>query len=106
MHKYNAHAATDVTGFGILGHAQNLARNQKNLVSASLYFCSVSSVKCLSQKSFSGCFIFSSKVIYFTTYQSAQYVEMLHYKMLERLAREKNISLLDPFVSYKEKEEL
>jgi hypothetical protein len=22
MHKYNAHAATDVTGFGILGHAQ------------------------------------------------------------------------------------
>ena len=33
MHKYNAHAATDVTGFGILGHAQNLARNQKNAVS-------------------------------------------------------------------------
>ncbi|ODM87923.1 Selenide, water dikinase [Orchesella cincta] len=26
MHKYNAHAATDVTGFGILGHAQNLLR--------------------------------------------------------------------------------
>ena len=33
MHKYNAHAATDVTGFGILGHAQNLAKNQKNEVS-------------------------------------------------------------------------
>lgn len=33
MHKYNAHAATDITGFGILGHAQNLARNQKNDVS-------------------------------------------------------------------------
>jgi selenide, water dikinase len=30
MHKYNAHAATDVTGFGILGHAQNLAKHQKN----------------------------------------------------------------------------
>jgi len=29
MHKYKAHAATDVTGFGILGHANNLAKNQK-----------------------------------------------------------------------------
>lgn len=33
MHKYNAHACTDVTGFGILGHAQNLAQHQKNEVS-------------------------------------------------------------------------
>merc|ERR1712042_172064 len=33
MHKYNAHGATDVTGFGLIGHAQNLARNQKNEVS-------------------------------------------------------------------------
>merc|ERR1711884_197285 len=33
MHKYNAHGATDVTGFGILGHAQNLASNQTNEVS-------------------------------------------------------------------------
>uniref|UniRef100_A0A2P2I4T8 Selenide, water dikinase-like n=1 Tax=Hirondellea gigas TaxID=1518452 RepID=A0A2P2I4T8_9CRUS len=33
MHKYNAHGATDVTGFGLLGHAQNLAKNQKNEVS-------------------------------------------------------------------------
>lgn len=33
MHKYNAHGATDVTGFGILGHADNLAQNQKNNVS-------------------------------------------------------------------------
>jgi selenide,water dikinase len=28
MLKYKAHAGTDVTGFGILGHAQNLADNQ------------------------------------------------------------------------------
>ena len=28
MTKHNAHAATDVTGFGILGHAQNLMDNQ------------------------------------------------------------------------------
>ena len=33
MHKYNAHGATDITGFGLLGHAQNLAKNQKNEVS-------------------------------------------------------------------------
>lgn len=33
MHKYSAHGATDVTGFGLLGHAQSLARNQKNEVS-------------------------------------------------------------------------
>jgi len=29
MHKYHVHAGTDVTGFGILGHADNLAQNQK-----------------------------------------------------------------------------
>jgi selenide,water dikinase len=29
MLKYLAHGATDVTGFGILGHAQNLSENQK-----------------------------------------------------------------------------
>ncbi|KNC78274.1 selenide, water dikinase [Sphaeroforma arctica JP610] len=29
MHKHNARAATDVTGFGILGHANNLAQAQK-----------------------------------------------------------------------------
>jgi len=29
MHKYGAHAATDITGFGIVGHASNLAKNQK-----------------------------------------------------------------------------
>lgn len=33
MHKFHAHAATDVTGFGILGHAGNLAANQKAEVS-------------------------------------------------------------------------
>ncbi len=32
MHKYNAHGATDVTGFGIIGHANNMATIQKNEV--------------------------------------------------------------------------
>ncbi|KAL4655484.1 selenide, water dikinase 2-like [Arapaima gigas] len=30
MHKFNAHAATDITGFGILGHARNLAKQQRS----------------------------------------------------------------------------
>lgn len=33
MHKYNAHGSTDVTGFGLLGHAQTLASHQKKEVS-------------------------------------------------------------------------
>lgn len=33
MHKYNAHGATDITGYGLLGHAQILASHQKNEVS-------------------------------------------------------------------------
>lgn len=37
MHKYDAHGATDVTGFGILGHARNLAANQKSEVSLVLH---------------------------------------------------------------------
>ena len=37
MHKYQAGAATDVTGFGILGHANNLAENQKEEVSFTLH---------------------------------------------------------------------
>lgn len=32
MHKYSAHAATDVTGFGLLGHALNLAEFQTECV--------------------------------------------------------------------------
>lgn len=32
MHKYSAHGCTDVTGFGILGHAQNLLDCQKENV--------------------------------------------------------------------------
>lgn len=37
MHKHNAHGATDVTGFGLLGHAQNLAKSQKNEVSFTIH---------------------------------------------------------------------
>jgi len=33
MHKYNAHGATDISGLGLLGHAQALAKNQQNEVS-------------------------------------------------------------------------
>jgi selenide,water dikinase len=29
MHKYGAHGATDITGFGLIGHSTNLAKNQK-----------------------------------------------------------------------------
>ena len=32
MQKYNSHGATDVTGFGLLGHAENLAAAQENEV--------------------------------------------------------------------------
>lgn len=32
MHKFGAHAATDVTGFGLLGHADNLVKFQKESV--------------------------------------------------------------------------
>ncbi len=37
MLKYQAHAATDVTGFGILGHAQNLMDNQVLQVGVELH---------------------------------------------------------------------
>jgi selenide,water dikinase len=37
MVKYSASAATDVTGFGILGHAQNLIENQKAEVGMELH---------------------------------------------------------------------
>lgn len=37
MKKYGAHAATDVTGFGILGHAKYLAKAQKEEVGFRIY---------------------------------------------------------------------
>jgi len=37
MHKFGAHGATDVTGFGIIGHAGNLVRNQKLALSFEIH---------------------------------------------------------------------
>lgn len=37
MHKYHAHAATDVTGFGILGHLDALVKNQTRDVSFEIH---------------------------------------------------------------------
>jgi len=37
MHKYKAHGATDITGFGIMGHATNLASNQNNPVDIEIH---------------------------------------------------------------------
>jgi len=37
MHKYGAHGATDVTGFGLIGHARNLAKNQRAAVNFELH---------------------------------------------------------------------
>lgn len=37
MLKYKANACTDVTGFGILGHAQNLSENQAGEVGIELH---------------------------------------------------------------------
>uniref|UniRef100_A0A7S2H1K4 Selenide, water dikinase n=1 Tax=Helicotheca tamesis TaxID=374047 RepID=A0A7S2H1K4_9STRA len=37
MMKYKCRGGTDVTGFGFLGHAKNLAENQKNVVSFKLH---------------------------------------------------------------------
>lgn len=37
MHKYSAKASTDVTGFGLLGHASNLAANQRAEVSFEIH---------------------------------------------------------------------
>jgi len=37
MHEFNAHAATDITGFGLLGHAQNLATSQRLSVNLEIH---------------------------------------------------------------------
>lgn len=37
MKKYDAHAATDVTGFGIIGHATNLASNQNDALDIEIH---------------------------------------------------------------------
>ncbi|UYV66683.1 SEPHS1 [Cordylochernes scorpioides] len=37
MHRYQAHCATDVTGFGLLGHANNMAKVQRHEVSFTIH---------------------------------------------------------------------
>lgn len=37
MHRYGSHGATDITGFGILGHAQNLVKQQRNEVNFTIH---------------------------------------------------------------------
>lgn len=37
MHKYGAHGSTDVTGFGLIGHAQNLVKCQLEKVCFNIY---------------------------------------------------------------------
>ncbi|KAF2884402.1 hypothetical protein ILUMI_21781 [Ignelater luminosus] len=61
MHKYGAHGATDVTGFGLLGHAKNLVEFQTNNVKFSIhtlpivkYMLAVSEVTGNKQKLVSG----------------------------------------------------
>ncbi len=44
----------------------------------------------------------STTLLFFATYEWAQKVRVLHYTVLERLARDNHSSLLDPFVICKE----
>ena len=37
MHKYKCQGATDITGFGILGHATNLAKAQKQNIAIRIH---------------------------------------------------------------------
>jgi len=37
MHKYGAHGATDITGFGIVGHASNLAAHQHKKIDIEIH---------------------------------------------------------------------
>ncbi len=46
----------------------------------------------------------SQQIIFFVTYSWAQWVRVLHQTSMERLAKNKHSSLLDPFVSYEEYE--
>ena len=50
MHTHGAHGATDVTGFGLLGHARNLALCQKEAVSFRIHTFPVIHHMCLVDK--------------------------------------------------------
>lgn len=38
MHKYKANGATDITGFGLKGHINNLAKNQKKMINKGIKY--------------------------------------------------------------------
>ncbi len=47
---------------------------------------------------------YSQNLIFFVTYEWAQYVSVLHHTKLEKIVRDKLSSLLGLFVSYEENE--
>ncbi len=71
-----------------------------------LYLLASKATICLVETPYRAQGAYSQHFIFFVTYHWAQKARVLHYTRLERLARGKHSSLLDPFVSYEENEVL